>query len=94
MSFNSEDFVTKFISWNSLLLCSDRVNQLIEQQRQEQNPEKRQAIFAELQQILAQDVPYVPLWQTKDYAFAQSNITGVTINPSQNFPFWTISREQ
>ncbi len=73
---------------------SDRVNQLIEQQRQEQNPEKRQAIFAELQQILAQDVPYIPLWQTKDYAFAQSNITGVTINPSQNFPFWTISREQ
>ncbi len=71
---------------------SDRANQLIELERQEQNPEQRQAIFAELQQILAQDVPYVPLWQTKDYAFAQSNITGVTINPSQNFPFWTISK--
>ena len=71
---------------------SDRANQLIEQERQEANPQQRQAIFAELQQLLAQDVPYIPLWQTKDYAFAQSNITGVTINPSQNFPFWTIGK--
>ncbi|OKH26218.1 peptide ABC transporter substrate-binding protein [Hydrococcus rivularis NIES-593] len=71
---------------------SDRVNQLIEQQRQEQNPQKRKAIFAEIQEILARDVPYIPLWQTKDYAFAQNDIVGVTINPSQTFPFWTIKR--
>jgi peptide/nickel transport system substrate-binding protein len=71
---------------------SDRVNQLIEQQRQEQNPQKRKAIFAEIQEILARDVPYIPLWQTKDYAFAQNGIDGVTINPSQTFPFWTIKR--
>ncbi|MBF2020857.1 MAG: peptide ABC transporter substrate-binding protein [Hydrococcus sp. C42_A2020_068] len=71
---------------------SDRVNQLIEQQRQEQNPQKRKAIFAEIQEILARDVPYIPLWQTKDYAFAQNDIAGVTINPSQTFPFWTIKR--
>ncbi|AFY76858.1 ABC-type dipeptide transport system, periplasmic component [Pleurocapsa sp. PCC 7327] len=71
---------------------SDRVNQLIERQRQEQNPQKRKAIFAEIQEILARDVPYIPLWQTKDYAFAQNDIAGVTINPSQTFPFWTIKR--
>jgi peptide/nickel transport system substrate-binding protein len=69
---------------------SDRVNQLIDQQRQEQNPTARKAIFAKIQDILAQDVPYIPLWQSKDYAFAQNNIKGVIINPSQNFPFWTI----
>ena len=44
-----------------------------------------------IQEILAEDVPYIPLWQTKEYAFAQTNINGVTINPSQTFPFWTIS---
>ncbi len=72
---------------------SDRVNQLIDQQRKEQNPETRRAIFTQIQQILARDVPYIPLWQTKDYAFAQTGISGVTINPSQNFPFWTIKRD-
>ena len=71
---------------------SDRANQLIEQSRTEQDPTKRQAIFVELQELLAQDAPYVPLWQTKDYAFAQNNVDGVVINPSQNFPFWTIKR--
>ena len=71
---------------------SDRANQLIEQSRTEQDPTKRQATFVELQELLAQDVPYVPLWQTKDYAFAQNNVDGVVINPSQNFPFWTIKR--
>ena len=72
---------------------SDRANELVKQQRQENNPETRKAIFARLQETLAQDVPYVPLWQTKDYAFAQNNVTGVSINPSQNFPLWEISKK-
>ncbi|MEL6581455.1 MAG: ABC transporter substrate-binding protein [Cyanobacteria bacterium J06621_12] len=71
---------------------SDRANELIEQSRQEQDVAKRQTILVELQELMAQDVPYVPLWQTKDYAFAQAGIDGVTINPSQTFPFWTINR--
>lgn len=71
---------------------SKQANELIDRQRQEIAPETRKTIFAQLQDILAQDVPYIPLWQTKDYAFAQNNVTGVTLNPSQNFPFWTIKR--
>ena len=69
---------------------SDRANLLIEQSRHEPDSNQRQTIFIKLQQLLAQDVPYIPLWQTKDYAFAQNFINGVKINPSQNFPFWTI----
>jgi peptide/nickel transport system substrate-binding protein len=71
---------------------SDRANQLIEQSRQEQDVAKRKAILVELQEVMSQDVPYIPLWQTKDYAFAQNEINGVVINPSQTFPFWTIER--
>jgi peptide/nickel transport system substrate-binding protein len=69
---------------------SEEMNQLIDQQRQEQDPAKRQEIFAQIQELLAAEVPYIPLWQTKDYAFAQNGVTGVMINPSQNLPFWTI----
>ncbi len=71
---------------------NEEINQLIDKQRKEQDPEKRQEIFGKIQEILAKDVPYIPLWQTKDYAFSQNGITGVTINPSQNFPLWTIKR--
>ncbi len=69
-----------------------RLNELIDEQRQESNPEAREQIFAEIQTILAQQVPYLPLWQNKDYAFAQNGVDGVAINPSQLFPLWTIEK--
>lgn len=71
---------------------NDRVNELIEQQRQEQDPEARQALLTEIQEIVAEDVPYIPLWQTKSYVFAQDDVSGVTISPSQDFPYWTIEK--
>ena len=71
---------------------SEEMNRLIDQQRKESDPAKRNEIFARIQTLLAQDVPYIPLWQTKDFAFAQNGIKGVFINPSQTFPFWTIER--
>jgi peptide/nickel transport system substrate-binding protein len=69
---------------------SDRMNQLIDRQRQESDPSRRQAILAEIQEILAEDVPYIPLWQSKESAFVRRGIRGVIINPSQTLPFWTI----
>ena len=71
---------------------SEEMNQLIDQQRKESDPAKRNEIFARIQTLLGQEVPYLPLWQTKDFAFAQNGIKGVFINPSQTFPFWTIER--
>ncbi len=71
---------------------SKQVNDLIDQERQAVDNETRSQAFAQIQQILAEQVPYIPLWQNKDYAFAQNGVKGVSINPSQNFPFWTISK--
>jgi peptide/nickel transport system substrate-binding protein len=71
---------------------SNEANQLVKEQRLTQDPVKRKAIFSQLQKILAEDVPYVPLVQSKEYAFAQGNIDGVQISPTQQFPFWTLKR--
>jgi peptide/nickel transport system substrate-binding protein len=68
------------------------MNQLINKERQEQNPEKRQQIFAEIQEILAEEVPYVPLWQSKDYVFAQNGITGVGLDATQNLIYRNIKK--
>lgn len=73
---------------------SDLANKLVVQSRQEQDPIKREVLFVKLQELMAQDTPYIPLWQTKDYVFTQNRVKGVVINPSQNFPFWTIKREK
>ncbi len=71
---------------------SEKMNELIDRQRQEQNPEARQAVLTEIQKILGEDVPYIPLWLDKDYVFARDNITGVSLEPFQQFPFWTIKK--
>ncbi|MBD2778300.1 ABC transporter substrate-binding protein [Iningainema tapete] len=71
---------------------SDRMNKLIEQQRQEQNPAVRKNIFAEIQAQLAADVPYIPLWQSKEFVFAQNGISGVQLDPTQNLIYKTIKK--
>lgn len=71
---------------------SDRMNQLIAQQRQEQNPEARKLIFQEIQELLAEDVPYIPLWQDKTYVFAKNGIDNIRLQLTQQLPFWTIKK--
>ncbi len=71
---------------------SARANELIDKQRQEQNPEARQKIFAELQELIARDVPFIPLWQGKDYLFAQKNLQGVRLEPTQQLSFGALAK--
>jgi peptide/nickel transport system substrate-binding protein len=71
---------------------NDRINRLIDQERQEQTPQRRQEIFNEIQDILARDVPFIPLWQGKEYFFAQKGISGARLEPTQKVPFWTIQK--
>jgi peptide/nickel transport system substrate-binding protein len=63
---------------------SDRMNQLIAAQGKEVNPLKRQQIYTDIQNQLIQDVPLIPLWQTKDFVFAKQGMSGIKIDPLQN----------
>ncbi len=71
---------------------SDRMNQLISQQRQEQNPQVRKQIIGQIQELVAQDVPGVPIIQTKDYAFARKGIQGLQIDPILKLTLSNVSK--
>ncbi len=71
---------------------SDRANQLINQSRMAQEPSARRQIFAALQDLLAQDVPFIPIWQSKDYLFTQKWVQGGSLEVTQKVPFWTLRR--
>jgi peptide/nickel transport system substrate-binding protein len=71
---------------------SERINQLIDLERKETNPQQRQALFAEVQQIVADDVPFIPLWQNKSYLFARANVQGAKLEPSQHFLFSSLRK--
>lgn len=68
------------------------MNELIEQQRQTQNVQARQQVLDKIQEKLAQDIPYIPLIQRKEYAFSGPGIEGVQITKTQQFPLWTIRK--
>ncbi|WP_333767987.1 ABC transporter substrate-binding protein [Streptomyces sp. IBSBF 2435] len=52
--------------------------------------------FTKAQNLIATDVPMLPLWQGKQYIAARSNITGVewALNSSTTTQFWELGRGQ
>jgi peptide/nickel transport system substrate-binding protein len=52
----------------------------------------RQPAIEELQTMMVMEVPYVPLWQNKDYVFAQDGVNNVAIEPTQQFLLWKIAK--
>lgn len=71
---------------------SQTMNKLIDQQRQEQNPEARKKIFNQIQNLVLEDVPYIPLWQNKDYVFTQKGVNNVQLDPTQNLIYKNIKK--
>lgn len=71
---------------------SAKANQLVSEQNAETDKAKRDGIFKQLQTLMAEDVPYIPLWQTKDYVFTTANVSNVAIQPNQQFLFWQIKK--
>ncbi|NEA55777.1 peptide-binding protein [Streptomyces sp. SID13666] len=69
-------------------------NQLINSTRQKTQRSATFPDFTEMQKIIAQDVPMLPLWQGKQYLAARSDITGTewTLNASSTTQFWELGR--
>ena len=77
---------------NGSFYYSSKTNDLLDKQSAEQDESVRSGLFKELQQTMVDDVPYIPLWQNKDYVFAASGVEGVGIEPNQQFLLWQINK--
>ncbi|MEO0434108.1 MAG: ABC transporter substrate-binding protein, partial [Cyanobacteria bacterium J06656_5] len=106
--FDPDNFVQPFLSCNEgseETLCekgatqgngsfyySAKTNDLLTKQSAELDESVRSDLFQDLQQAMVEDVPYIPLWQNKDYVFSASGVGGVAIEPNQQFLLWQISK--
>ena len=77
---------------NGSFYYSATANDLLAQQSAELDESVRNNLFKDLQQVMVADVPYIPLWQNKDYVFAASGVGGVAVEPNQQFLLWQISK--
>lgn len=78
------------------MYANEEMDQLIEQEQTADavdSPERIET-FKEIQRLGATDVPTIPLFQEKPFAFARSNVEGVeeTMDVSQTFRYWLISK--
>ena len=56
---------------------SDEMDALIKEEQQETDPAAREEIFDQIQQLAAEDMPFIPLYQETPHAYYREGLTGV-----------------
>jgi peptide/nickel transport system substrate-binding protein len=64
-----------------------RVDALIDQARREVNPSVRKPVYAEVQRILADDLPYIDLWYLDNVLVHNKRVQNLKLNPAGNYDF-------
>jgi len=64
-----------------------RVDALIDKARREVGPAARKPLYAEVQRILAEDVPYVNLWYLDNVAVHTQRVRNLKMNSAGNYDF-------
>jgi peptide/nickel transport system substrate-binding protein len=64
-----------------------RVDALIDQARREVDPKVRKPLYAELQKIVADEVPYINLWYLDNVLVHNKRVQNLKLNPAGNYDF-------
>jgi peptide/nickel transport system substrate-binding protein len=72
---------------NRTYYANPQVDALIDQARGELDQHTRQQIYAEIQRILADDLPYINLWYLDNVMVHTKRVRKLTLNPSGNYDF-------
>jgi peptide/nickel transport system substrate-binding protein len=64
-----------------------RVDELIDDARREVDPERRRALYAEVQHIVSEDLPYINLWYLDNVLVHSRRVHGIHVLPSGNYEF-------
>ena len=64
---------------------NDRVDELLDKGKRETDQKRRAEIYGEIQQILAEELPYVSLWHEDNVAVLREGIEGYYTTPNARF---------
>jgi peptide/nickel transport system substrate-binding protein len=74
---------------NRSYYSNPEVDKLIDTARREIDQQKRKEIYARLQQVLAQDLPYIDLWYLDNVVVHSKRTRNIEISPPGNYDFLT-----
>ncbi|MBZ5706542.1 MAG: ABC transporter substrate-binding protein [Acidobacteriia bacterium] len=72
---------------NRSFYSNPRVDALIDQARSELDQNTRKQLYAEIQRVLANDLPYINLWYYDNVLVHTKRVQNLTLNPSGNYDF-------
>jgi peptide/nickel transport system substrate-binding protein len=75
------------VGLNRVFYQNPEVDRLIEEGARVTEESARQMAYARAQRIIADDVPYLPLWYRTNVAVFQPDIAGVVLSPVADFTF-------
>jgi peptide/nickel transport system substrate-binding protein len=64
-----------------------KVDALIDRARREIDPKVRKPLYAEVQSLLAEDLPYINLWYLDNVLVHTRRVRNIKLNPAGNFDF-------
>lgn len=77
--------------WNTSRYANARVDTLLEQARKSLNQSERERLYGEVQDLLAGDMVWVPVYNTKEIIVTRSFVKGFVIHPVEyNLGLWTV----
>jgi peptide/nickel transport system substrate-binding protein len=72
---------------NRVYYSNPKVDALIDKARREIDPKVRKPLYAEVQSILAEDLPYINLWYLDNVLVHTTRVKNLQLNPAGNFDF-------
>ena len=64
-----------------------KVDALLDEASASTDNDRRRELFAEVQRIVAEEVPYISLWHIRNVIVAQRTLTGLRLSPIADFSF-------
>jgi peptide/nickel transport system substrate-binding protein len=75
--------------WNTSRYANARVDTLVEQARRSLNQPEREKLYGEVQDILAKEMVWIPVYNTKEIVVTRSQVKGFTVHPVEyNLGLW------
>jgi peptide/nickel transport system substrate-binding protein len=72
---------------NRNFYSNPKLDALVDRARREVDPKMRKDLYAEVQRILANDVPYIDLWYLDNVMVHTRRVTNLRLNPAGNYDF-------
>jgi peptide/nickel transport system substrate-binding protein len=86
-TFHSENFGA---AGNRSFYSNPEVDRLLDAGRRETNPQRREQLYIQAQEIIHRDVPWIFQWFGEDLNGARNNVRGFRLHPAGHHALWPV----